>query len=214
MKLLPYALAGALLLAAPAARPAEPDPRVQAQAAIRDLDLQADLPLAPVDDGWRLKLPPEVLRLFLWGAVIVGVGVVLWSLRDSLPDFGGPRRIAARDDGTNAADAGSDMRIARLEADELAQTGRFVEAMHVLLLQSLVEMRRRLDVKFADSLTSREILRMTRLPTPGQAALGSIIGEVERTYFGEHGATERDYENCRRNFETLKALLETGIAAA
>ena len=36
-------------------------------------------------------------------------------------------------------------------ADELAAQGRFVEAMHVLLLQALADIRRRLDEEFADS---------------------------------------------------------------
>ncbi len=52
-------------------------------------------------------------------------------------------------------------------ADELAAEGRFVEAMHVLLLQALADMRRRLDEQFADSLTSREILRACQAPGRG-----------------------------------------------
>ena len=45
-----------------------------------------------------------------------------------------------------------------------------------------------LDEQFADSLTSREILRSTRLSDAGRASLRDIVNRVEWTYFGEHPA--------------------------
>ncbi len=68
-------------------------------------------------------------------------------------------------------------------ADELAAAGRFVEAMHVLLLQGLAEIRQRLDEQFADSLTSREILRSTRLSDAGRSSLRDIVARVELDLF-------------------------------
>ncbi len=85
--------------------------------------------------------------------------------------------------------------------------GRYVEAMHVLLLQALADMRRRLDEQFADSLTSREILRHTRLSAAGQAALRDIVERVEWTYFGQRPAAEADYQACRASFGTLAQAL-------
>ena len=60
--------------------------------------------------------------------------------------------------------------------------------------------RRRLDEQFADSLTSREILRSTRLPSEGREPLREIIARVERTYFGEYAAGPQDYMACREQF--------------
>src|SRR5215475_5344646 len=92
-------------------------------------------------------------------------------------------------------------------ADELGRQGRFVEAMHMLLLLSLGEIRRHLGEQFADSLTSREILRGTRLPPQGRASLRDIVARVEWTYFGGYPATMEDYTACRQSFDTLRGIL-------
>ncbi len=103
-------------------------------------------------------------------------------------------------------------------ADELAAEGRFVEAMHVLLLQGLADIRQGLDEQFADSLTSREILRSTRLSDAGRAALRDIVNRVEWTYFGRHPAASADYAACRASFNALAQALHgtalQGSAAA
>jgi len=44
-------------------------------------------------------------------------------------------------------------------------------------------MRERLNEKFADSFTSREILRSTKLPQDGRNSLHDIVTRVEWTYF-------------------------------
>jgi hypothetical protein len=98
-------------------------------------------------------------------------------------------------------------------ADELAQQGRFVDAMHVLLLQGLADIRRHLDEQFADSLTSREILRSTKLSDQGRVSLRDIITRVEWTYFGEHPAGSSDYAACRDSFNALARALH-GTAAS
>jgi hypothetical protein len=95
-------------------------------------------------------------------------------------------------------------------ADQLSRYGRFVEAMHMLLLQSLAEIRQRLGVQFADSLTSREILRGTTLSPQGRASLREIVAAVEWTYFGGYPAEMRDYAACRRSFENLRRALAGG----
>ena len=60
-----------------------------------------------------------------------------------------------------------------------------------------------LDEQFADSLTSREILRSTKLSDAGRAALRDIINRVELTYFGQHPAALADYAACRASFNAL-----------
>jgi ectoine hydroxylase-related dioxygenase (phytanoyl-CoA dioxygenase family) len=98
-------------------------------------------------------------------------------------------------------------------ADELAAEGRYVEAMHVLLLQGLADIRARLDEQFADSLTSREILRSTKLSDAGRTSLRDIINRVEWTYFGEHPAALPDYVACRASFNALATALHGGVPA-
>ena len=76
----------------------------------------------------------------------------------------------------------------RKAADELAAQGHFVEAMHVLLLQALADIRRRLREEFADSMTSREILRSKHLSDDLRGPLREVVNRVEVTYFGEQPA--------------------------
>jgi hypothetical protein len=87
------------------------------------------------------------------------------------------------------------------------------DAMHVLLLQALADMHRRLDVALADSLTSREILRRAKVSPLAKSALQEIIGAVERAYFGDHPAGESDYLSCRTNFATFVGALNSGAPA-
>jgi hypothetical protein len=98
-------------------------------------------------------------------------------------------------------------------ADELAREGRYAEAMHVLLLRGLADIRARLDEPFADSLTSREILRSTRLPERARDSLRDVVGRVEWTYFGEYPAGQEDYAACRVSFNALEQALHGNAAA-
>jgi hypothetical protein len=171
---------------------------------IRRLDLQTELPQGPERLRFVIKLPPELL----WVVVAVALGVLLYAFRDIIPilrprqhggwggDEGKPGEMGA---GTSAAVLGA--------ADELAAQGRFVEAMHVLLLQGLAEIRQRLDEQFADSLTSREILRSTKLSEGGRVPLRDIIDRVELTYFGQRPAARADYQACRASFAALAQAL-------
>ena len=181
---------------------AQPSPSQLAAEVIRALDLQQDLPQG---QELHLALPPELL----WAAVALAAAMLLYFfIRDVLPGL----LPAARGGWAEAGAAGeageAEAPEAALAAEELARQGRFVEAMHWLLLNALAEIRRRLGEPIADSLTSREILRRVRLSETGRAALRDLIARVERSYFGEHPADAADYGSCRDSFERLSAALE------
>ena len=145
----------------------------------------------------------------LWLIIAIAIGVLLYAFRDMIPllrpgpggDWSSDE--SALDDGTARTPAA-----AVGAADELAAKGRFVEAMHVLLLQGLAAIRARLDEQFADSLTSREILRSTRLSDTGRASLRDIVDRVELTYFGQRPAALPDYVACRASFNALTQALD------
>ena len=220
----------ALLLLPLAAPAAEDDARLRAQEIIRQHDIQAQMPGStqvvsaepskpappperPPEQKPLLVLPDWVVKTLLWVAILGGVAIILWSLRDYVPAFQRQRFTppAAAPEETAAPERKLDA--AQDQADDLAGQGRFVEAMHVLLLQSLAEMRRRLHLTFADSLTSREILRESALPGPASAALTEIIQRVETTYFGRQPANAEDYRACRSDFDTLRKALKSGARA-
>jgi len=175
---------------------------------IRRLDLQTSFPV--VAEPIRFTLPSEVL----WIVIGVALVVMLYAFRDLIPIL----RSARGNDwmSEEAFGGGGKARspaAALGAADELAAAGRFVEAMHVLLLQGLAAIRAGLDEEFADSLTSREILRRARLPDPGRASLRDIVNRVELTYFGQYPAALADYEACRASFNTLTQALHGSAPA-
>jgi hypothetical protein len=157
-----------------------------------------------------ITLPSEAL----WVALIIAVAVLLFSLREELMNLF--RRAETGWEppppGAGEAKVGSETD-ALAAADRLSREGNFVEAMHVLLLHSLAEIRRQLGEKFADSLTSREILRAARLTGAARTALREIVAMVERTYFGAYPAEAGDYAACRQNFATLQQVLRGGAPA-
>jgi len=177
-----------------------------ARDAIRRLDLQLDLPHEPEPRSWNWHIP--LPRELFWGAVILAALVLLYLLvTQVLPGLAlGPR--ADREENAEAGPTGAAAPEAVVAAaDELAQQGRFAEAMHALLLHSFAEIRRRRGAGFAPSLTSREILRRVGLSDAARAALGDIVGRVERSHFGEHPAGPMDYRACRSSFDRLGAAL-------
>jgi hypothetical protein len=181
-----------------------------AQQAIQRLDLQAEMLRQPEPFQWELNLPPETL----WLVVVVGAGILLYAFRDMIPMFRISRDRAWTGDETGTAETGQPASgMALGTADDLAAQGRYVEAMHVLLLQALSEIRVRLNEQFADSLTSREILRSKQLSDELRHPLRDVVNRVEWTYFGEHPAEQNDYLACRSSFAALARCLYGSAAA-
>jgi hypothetical protein len=179
---------------------------------IRSLDLQTEL---VIDDSqpirWRwFRIPQELF----WVALVAALALLLYSVRQELMNLFRPAKTGweppPRGAGEVAIGSESD---ALAAADRLSREGNFVEAMHVLLLHSLSEIRRQLGEQFADSLTSREILRAARITAIARTALRDIIGAVELTHFGGYPAQAGEYAACRRNFETLQQSLRGGVPA-
>ena len=215
------------LLMTPLAAPAATnESRLRALEIIREYGIQAHMPgtveeeSAPAEDAAPppepppeqkalLDLPDWAVETLLWVAVIGGLASILWSLRDYFPAFQRQRHDFLPLDETpeDSAAPSRKLEAAQDEADELAGQGRFVEAMHLLLLRSVAEMRRRLDIAFADSLTSREIVNRSSAPADAKVALREIIQWVERAYFGDHPADRNDYDACRRSFVALRGIL-------
>ncbi len=211
-------IAMALLMAMPAsplvAEPAE-DAQKAANEVIRRLDIQRELPVEPEENrpssfNFHVEIPPGVL----WLIVICGILFLAYHFRDVVPAW----RLRRDSDGPGILADGSEIHSQpaaplMMAADELARQGRFVEAMHILLLQGLADIRLRLDEPFADSLTSREILRSGKLSDRIRIALREIIARVEWTYFGEHPAERADYDACRDRYNELSLALGSEAGA-
>jgi hypothetical protein len=179
-----------------------------AEQAMQRLHLQTELPREAEKTRFSIKLPPQAI----WLVIAVAIGVLLYSLRGMLPIWRLSGSAAWTAEGDLAGNAIASTPAAVLStADELASQGRFVEAIHVLLLQGLADIRQ--GQQFADSLTSREILRTAKLPDAGRTSLRDIINRVELTYFGEHPAALPDYVACRASFNRLAQALHGSVPA-
>jgi hypothetical protein len=192
--------------------PAQTEREVQtaAERAIRRLDLQTELPRGPERARFTIDLPAEIL----WVVIVVALCFLIYAFRDMIPLWRSRHGDGwTRDEGLTGDIERRTPAAVLVAADELAANGRYVEAMHVLLLQGLADIRQRLDQQFADSLTSREILRSIRLPEAGRTSLRDIIHRVEWTYFGKRPAALADYVACRASFNALAQALH-GAAAA
>jgi hypothetical protein len=186
------------------------DPRAAAEQAIRRLDLQTELPRDSEATPLRIQIPGEVV----WLMAALGVGLLLYMFKDMLPVFGfAARGDLADEEGETGGTVAKPPEQVLAAADDLARQGRFVDAMHVLLLQGLADIRRHLGEQFADSLTSREILRSTKLSEAGRGPLQDIITRVEWTYFGKYPADREDYAACRASFDALAHALHGRRAA-
>ena len=181
-----------------------------AQDAIRRLDLQTEIPDAPEPPAqFSLSLPPELL----WVVVAVAVLLLLYSFRDLIPLLRSRGGELTEEEVISAEAMRREPQVVLAAADELARQGRYRDAMHILLLRSLAELRAALDEPFADSLTSREILRSTRLPKTAREPLRDVVGRVEWTYFGERPAEREDYEACRTSFFAIEQALQGSAAS-
>lgn len=216
------AIAAIILLLALPAVAAEDQAAARRQAA-RLLEKGGAQTELPGRGATRSRTPPartitisgDTAMYLLAAAVLVFAVVLLVLFLDNARSAGGGGLDDrdARPDEEAVHEVRSRMRAVKLEAEELAARGCFAEAIHVLLLQSLTEMRIRLRVPISESLTSREILRRVELDPAAHAALADIIGRVEISYFGRHEPGAEEYAACRSSYDGLLAALTRKGAA-
>ncbi|MCL2683938.1 MAG: hypothetical protein FWE55_01720 [Synergistaceae bacterium] len=189
------------------------------EAARRSLKLQTEMPAnvtRPREENWRLfdfsfNNLAGASRVILVISIITIIAVIIYNFNDNIWSRSRARRLNfERNEKPPDTGVAIRMEAASAEADDLAGAGSFAEAIHVLLLRSVSEMRLRLNSPIAESLTSREILRNTDLSPEMRGAFATIVGSVEISYFGSHRPGEDEYAECRRNFDALTELLRRG----
>ena len=177
-------------------------------------DYQTEMPQERPLDVFQqpLKIPDivtQIIRIVLITLLIVGGLLLLFFLINALPTIRErlKRRAAAQAQPSVtpiASDADRErLEIALSEADRLARQGAFGEALHLLLLYCLNEMRRRFGLGLPPSLTSREILGLSVLPEIRRTGLSVIVSAVEISHFGGRPADETTYRMCRQRCEDV-----------
>lgn len=183
---------------------AEAQIRDRAAELLRDAAYQTSLPApATPPEGFHLSLGPlELLvRLLLWTSLAVAVFLAIaWLVRRLR---GAPRDVAVPDVATAAP---AEIPIASAEA--LAARGRWAEAIHSLLLETLSALAR--AARVTPSLTSREIVERVTLPARAREALTGLVLAVEVSRFGGAAAGEEDYRACLSSFHAFLASYRGG----
>jgi len=184
------------------------------RSSVRSLGLQTQLPAAenhPLDGFFsRRNIMPNAAAILFYGSLAAIAAVIFMTWRDNLWSSSRARKLQTfrRSNENSSPDAPAAWEEqSRLEADDLAGRGNFAEAMRILLLRSVEELRRYLKVSIAASLTSREILHHVALPPEGRSVLADIINRVEISYFGEHKPGADEYKACRISFDALTDVL-------
>jgi hypothetical protein len=98
------------------------------------------------------------------------------------------------------------------DAQALAAAGQYQEAIHALLLRTLMELSVKRPQSLDPSLTSREVLAALMLGPEEHAALSGLIGAVEHTHFGGETPSLADYQRCEEHFQTFAAAYLRGAA--
>jgi len=164
----------------------------------------------PIDPG-GLSGIGSVAQMLLWGAIAALVVLLLVHLmrHRGMLVGGGDHDVADSAAGTTSGAARSAAMIGLLgPADALAARGDWAEAIHLLLLASVDNLKRRLGQSVPAALTSRELLGQIALPDAGRAAFADLVSAVELSHFGGKPAGPALYEACRRHYSRLWAAPE------
>ena len=223
-------LLGALLLA-PAAKAERDSPgevRARAHAALDDR-IQKEMPgqhqqkrpsaAASAPQPWldaprpsepvmRVESPlSAVARLLLWCLVLGAISLVVVAVvreiqgrqrdADTTPDEG-----ATEGKGGRAAPA-----LSLSEAEALALSGQYAEAIHALLQSVLGYLGKQGNIAVGPSTTSREVLESARLEAEARGALSDLVLTVEVSLFGGFDVDEGDYQRCMASYRRLSEAL-------
>lgn len=180
---------------------------------LSDSSIQFDLPKwsPPKPPKWAepladfLQWIAPYLIYFFWGAVILGVALILALI---FMEMGGvkwkmPWHRAApeeqepevwRPDATVA-------QILLSEADDLAAKGRFEEAVHLLLHRSVADIAQRLPDFLRPSLTARDIAASPVLPAQPRSAFDRMRDIVEAGVFARQPVGSDEWREARQAYE-------------
>jgi hypothetical protein len=99
------------------------------------------------------------------------------------------------------------------DADALASTGRYGDAVHSLLLNAIDYLKRRAVKPIPRAWTAREIQQQLPISTLARALLQLLVQTVERAHFAGRDISAADYVRCRSSYEQLLGLKQLREAA-
>jgi hypothetical protein len=196
-------------------------PRAAAQAhaaLLKHTDLQFDFPgfKPPPPPPWLVWLIDHLFRplawllahptvkYFFWTVLIGAIGLGLFFVIRAVLRRGWLARRPAESDTKKMEAWRPTPEKARLlleDADALAAAGRFADAIHLILLRSVVDISERRPELLKPALTSREIGSLAGIPEAARRAFVAIARVVERAVFASRPVGQEDYAACRAEYE-------------
>jgi hypothetical protein len=142
-----------------------------------------------------------VLRFVFWGGLALGAVLIVWLVAREImaTRFAKDVPVAPADWRPEAGQA----RALLEEADRLAASGLFGEAMHILLFRSIDDLAGRRPGLVRPALTSRDIASLDQMPATARGAFARIAERVERTFFGGRPAGPEDFAQARGDYEAF-----------
>nr|MEE4269498.1 hypothetical protein [Candidatus Krumholzibacteria bacterium] len=161
----------------------------------------------------RVEVPEEIRSIHvlpdIFSKIAMVLGVILISVLLMQAFYQGGK--LGPDGAQGLVDSHGDVDFSRLKVpdpDLLARDGQFAEAIHALLLRSLVLVSRRLGLTWPQSLTSREILHQGALSGETRAQLLKLVQRVEVHHFGGLTPQAPDFQRCREIYDRLDLTLQ------
>jgi len=151
--------------------------------------------------GFFQALAP-LLEVVFWGLVVVAVLAVVYLIAREV--LGLNFRRAKKTRKVQPAPLyrpAQETALALLaDADALAAQGQFEEAVHVLLLRSVDDMRRWRPGSVEPSATSRDLAILPVLPQAARSAYSAMARLVEQSLFGGRPVGREGFEESRRAY--------------
>ena len=150
-----------------------------------------------------------LLEILVWIALFVLLGTVIASI------IRNRRAPEATIEPTVEADTSAPaaaLEKPRTEAERLADEGRYEEAIHHLLLETIEALAQARKGGLPDSWTSREIERGLPMPDPAREPFSHLVGAVESSLFGGRPVGEAEWLACQERFHLFETAYRGGRA--
>ncbi len=194
--------------------PSRPAPEARREISSSTSDSSARrIELPPIETRRDNSGPRTFDQRWLWAAALAGALLIAYLLliwyrarhrSEGGADVKPRRRKAARSAPTPAlAPPQIDEPTILEQADRLAATGRYGEAIHFLLLNGLDHVGHQTRQRIPPELTNRELLRALRLAENMAGALSVLVRLSERSHFGGAAPSAADYRLSREKFQTF-----------
>jgi hypothetical protein len=155
--------------------------------------------------SWIISLMPQApyARLLLWTVLVAGALALVWLLLQRfrsgewrLPGWSRPGESGLQDEDEWLPEA-APVRAWLEEADALAASGQFAEAVHHLLRRSIDDITWRRPQLVRPALTSRDIAAAEGIPARARTLFKPIVAVVERSLFGGRPVSAAEWSATR-----------------